>query len=72
MKTLVSVITGRKDFPVFNQMNVSEIIRYLKNHDWSDCEVTTEADEIHVQSEDDGRDTFQIIDVQVVDYRDLD
>jgi hypothetical protein len=70
MKTIVSDITGRKDFPVFNQMSDEQIIEYLSKRDWSSYEVEVDGNEIQVEGGE-YRDTFRIIDVEIVDYRQL-
>ena len=72
MKTLVSVTTGRKDYPVFNHMSNGEILDYLKREEWyfEGCEIFLDGDIIEVNGED-FYDTFQIVDVEIVDYRDV-
>ena len=70
MKTIVSDINGRKDFPIFNQMSDEQIIEYLSKRDWSSYEVEVDGNEIQVEGED-YSDTFRIIDVEIVDYRQI-
>lgn len=66
MKTIVSYITGRKDFPVYQDMTEGDILNYLQETDWADAEVTvTEEGDIEVVGTD-FTDTFRIIDVEVV------
>jgi len=66
MKTIVSYITGRKDFPVFIDMPDEEIISHLQEGDWADVEVNvSEEGDIEVKGSD-YNDTFRIIDVESV------
>jgi len=60
MKTLVSVITGRKDYPIFDTDSTDRIVNYLRKTEIvkvnkiSDYEIETDLDE------------FRVIDVEIV------
>lgn len=67
MKTLVSEINGRKDFPVFDTEDNSKIIEHLKQTDWYNCDVEINDDGSIEVCGQDWEDTFRIIDTKVVE-----
>ena len=70
MKTIVSEITGRKDFPIFNTEDEDKIIEFLKQRDWSDFEVNKDDEGNSIIESDENEfgsdEIFKIIDVEVI------
>ena len=67
MKTLVNEITGRKDYPVFNQMSNEQIVDYLSVRDWINYDkIELEGDIVETDDC-----TFKIVNVEIVDFRDI-
>jgi hypothetical protein len=68
MKTLVSVLTGRKDYPTFNTKDEDAILEYLKQNEWVSNKVFRDKGiekDIVVEDGND-RDVFNIIDTELV------
>lgn len=67
MKTLVSVITGRKDYPIFDTDDHEKIVEHLKQTDWDMYEVTeTKEGLVSIDDGDFGGDTLKIIDIKII------
>lgn len=62
MKTLVSLITGRKDEPTFNTTDTLEILNWVRNYIYSGAEFDEDENIITPN------DTFRIIDVEVIEF----
>lgn len=67
MKTIVSVITGRKDFPIFKGSD-EDIIKHLSENEWQMCDVAVLSDgSIEVKDECQERDNFEIVNVEFIE-----
>lgn len=69
MKTIESVITGRKDFPIFaSSSSNEEIIEYMEANYWVGCIIEVNEDGL-IELEDDENETdiFKIIYVEHIE-----
>lgn len=67
MKTLVSILTGRKDHPIFDTNNNDAVFDYLVKENpegkvWRDKDIKTDI----VVKDEIGLDVFNIIDVELI------
>ena len=69
MKTLVNVINGRKDFPVFVDMTEGDILNHLQETTWSGFQVSIDEDKDIKVVTDDGAEYFRIIDIESVSVK---